>query len=389
MSGDVEIVVFDSFEAARPAWERVEKQGDGYAFQSYAWLSAWYETAARQSDLELCIVLVERADGTPLMLLPFGIERRAGVRCLIWLGGVLTDYQAPVLGPTFAADIGANGFSDLWAAVRRALPPHDAVVFEKQPECIGLQGNPFRALGGEPHASSAHLVHLEGGFEHFLRKTRSSKTRETERRKRRKLEKLGALSFVVARDLDDWNDLLRAMFRQKSENYRALGVTDLFAQNALRDFIECTSKRHIRDGFAHLCGLTLDNRIIATHWGLVYKKRLYYMFPSYERGELTRFSPGNILLQHLLEWCFDNDVDICDFTVGDEPYKFQWRDTELQLFDFLRSDTIGGYRYVLPLRAGRRLKRQIKQSPTLLKALYTLRSGTARLARRCMGLGSE
>jgi CelD/BcsL family acetyltransferase involved in cellulose biosynthesis len=89
----------------------------------------------------------------------------------------------------------------------------------------------------------------------------------------------------------------------------------------------------------HFSALTLDDRILATLWGLVYKGRFYHLFPTYARGELTRYSPGNSLLRRVFEWCFANTVRIFDFTIGDEAYKYDWCDQELRLFDFIYATT--------------------------------------------------
>jgi len=379
---NIEIRVCTSLEALRGIWESIEVHGHGYAFQSYAWLSAWFETIGRRSGVTVCAVLVEDAHGQPLMLLPLGVERRRMATRLVWLGGVLTDYQAPILAHDFAQRFDVTHFADLWSLIRGQLPPHDAVIFERQPEFIDTQENPFNSLGLVAHASRAHQVQLEGDFQSFLANKRSKKTLATERRKRKKLARLGNLTYVVAHEATDIERIITATIRQKSDNYRELGIIDLFADEPHRDFVRLLTTRYADSGFVHLSALMLDDRIVATHWGLVYKKRLYYLLPSYERGEITRYSPGNILLHHLFEWCFENGLTLADFTVGDEPYKLQWRDTELRLFEYRKANTLKGHASVLPSAIRSQAKRTIKRSPALLNTLYVLRSHKARLARR-------
>jgi CelD/BcsL family acetyltransferase involved in cellulose biosynthesis len=243
---------------------------------------------------------------------------------------------------------------------------------------VGDQPNPFRQLGGTPHPSHAHLVHLEGDFDAFLARMRSAKSRSTDRRKRRKLAGQGTLSFVVAdHDGVEAQRLLDAVMRQKSANYRELGVADLFASQAYRDFLRALCEGDEAPFLVHLSGLLLDDRIVATHFGLLHKQRLYYLLPAYERDEISALSPGSAHLHYLLQWCFANGVKVCDFTVGDEPYKYLWRDTELELVDYVQPVSPRGRLYAAGWNTARRIKRRIKQSPALLAAVLGWR---ARLA---------
>ena len=382
---DIEITVFDSLEDAKSSWLFLEDNGDCYAFQSFAWLSAWYDAIGKQSDISICVVLVCRADGQPLLLLPLGVEKRKIAKCLIWLGGALSDYQAPILSSDYSRSDVSGQFGALWTAIRGQLPDHDFVSFEKLPETINAQANPFVALRCHPPPSGAHFVRLDGDYDSFLKSKRSKKTLSTEKRKQRNLMKFGEISFFITENSADIKHVVDTMLRQKSENYREMGVPDLFANERYRDFVTALSTRHIPDGFVHMSALMMDDEVLAAHWGLVYKRRLYYLLPSYERGPLTRYSPGNMLLWNLFDWCFENDIEICDFTVGDEPYKLQWRDAELSLFDYTDSSTWIGHLAALSTSSRNKLKRRVKESPKLLNAAHGLRSVKAQLVRKLFG----
>jgi CelD/BcsL family acetyltransferase involved in cellulose biosynthesis len=178
----------------------------------------------------------------------------------------------------------------------------------------------------------------------------------------------------VATSQDDVDRILATMIRQKSRSYRAMGVPVLFEQEGYRDFIEHLSSRHITDSPVHISALTLDETILATHWGLLHKGRFYSLFPSYEHGKYSVFSPGTILLQHLFEWCILNEVGVYDFTDGDEPYKFFWSDQEIRLYDYFAARTFRGVPYVWLLQLKRSAKLKIKRSEKLAQFYYKLRS---------------
>jgi CelD/BcsL family acetyltransferase involved in cellulose biosynthesis len=172
------------------------------------------------------------------------------------------------------------------------------------------------------------------------------------------------------------------MVSQKSESYRMLGVRNIFSQAGYLGFFQHLSNHHAGDSFVHLSALRLDDQIIATHWGLVYKKRFYHLLPTYAHNEYTRFSPGNILLRKLFEWCIQNGIEVYDFTVGDESYKLLWSDHNLELFDYYKARNLKGWLCVFPVRLIKKLKRSIKQQPRTLKLAYKTRMLIARAVSR-------
>jgi CelD/BcsL family acetyltransferase involved in cellulose biosynthesis len=63
------------------------------------------------------------------------------------------------------------------------------------------------------------------------------------------------------------------------------------------------------------------------------------------------YSPGRVLTYYLLEYCFTQGVEVFDFTIGAEAYKFEWTGDAAQLTSFVSSG-VGdrAFRYLLALR---------------------------------------
>jgi CelD/BcsL family acetyltransferase involved in cellulose biosynthesis len=95
---------------------------------------------------------------------------------------------------------------------------------------------------------------------------------------------------------------------------------------------------------------------------------------SYEAGELARFGPGRAHLNELLRHAGEQGFQRFDFTVGDEPYKRDWSDTELKLHDYLMAATVRGWLIGAMIAQFRRIKRFIKQSPGLTRAFSKARA---------------
>ena len=374
MNDTVKLSTYDSFDCAKHLWTHFEKEGDYYVFQTFNWLKNWHNFIGSKLDIRPCIIVVEKPVGQLLMLLPLGIRKHRGVRCLTWLGGKISDYHGPLLSRNFGERISDEVFAGIWEEVLKILPRHDVIMLEKQPAVITTQDNPFLKLPCAPHPSNGHIAHLPDNFDTFMRESRNSKWIGTHKRKQRRLASNGKTSFIVATTQCEVDIILAAMIRQKSRSYRAMGVPVLFEQDGYRDFIDYMSSRHITDSLVHLSALTLNETILATHWGLMHKGRFYYLFPSYEHGKYSECSPGTILLQHLFEWCILNGVGVYDFTDGDEPYKFLWSDQEIRLYDYFSACTFRGVPYVWLLQLKRSAKLKIKRSEKLAQLYYMLRS---------------
>ncbi len=370
---DLKITVFDSFDAVQSVWTEFEKQADGFAFQTFAWLKSWHEFVGAKSNLALCIALIESADGAPVMLLPLAVERRAFVSCLVWLGGGVSDYRAPLLAKDFSSFMDRHRFRALWREIRDRLPRHDAVILDSQPELIGTQRNPLLALAHTPHVTKAYFTELGPTLDAFLQAKRNTHWLRDERRKERRLREKGALVYRVANSAEDIDRMLSEMMTQKSRSYHELGVRDLFSEPGHREFFYHLSRRCLQDGFVHLSALIVNGEMKATHWGLVYRDRFYCLLPSYARDELTRYSPGNVLLRRMFEWSIARGVKIFDFTIGDEPYKDGWCDQELKMFDCIKATHLLGWFYVVPLSLGRAAKRMVLRFPRLRAPAHNVR----------------
>ena len=99
-------------------------------------------------------------------------------------------------------------------------------------------------------------------------------------------------------------------------------------------------------GKIHCSVLLLEKKVIASHWGILSKNTFYYLMPAYERGEWSKYSPGKLLLENLMIWCCKNNIEIFDFTGGDEAYKKIWANDSFPLSEVLKSYTPKGNFYL-------------------------------------------
>jgi CelD/BcsL family acetyltransferase involved in cellulose biosynthesis len=373
-SDTVRVKFYPDIAALESVWRHLETSGLNHPFQTYDWISCWQEHVGNESQVTPSPVLIESSDSSPLLILPLGIQKRGAITCLIWLGGELADYQTAVFGKTSLAVFTKENLYTLWESIQKELPPFDAILLEKQPATIAGKANPFNFNGSASSSCSAHSATLGDSLEAFLSSKRSKRWLSTDRRKERRLADSGSIEFVVATKPAEIAKLLPAMLSQKSRSYQEMGAQDLFAETGYTKFVSTLTEKLAPSSSVILCGLFIGERISATVWGLVQGNRYYYMLPTYQRDELARLSPGNLLLRHLFSWCISKNISTFDFTAGDEQYKEAWCDQTLPLYEHLSGITIRGHLFILKEKIFRALKLKIKNSPELFTTAKRLRS---------------
>jgi len=350
------IRVFASLAEAESTWRSFEERALLHGFQRFEWIRAWHEEVGGETSPY--VVEVSNGDGQTLSLLPLGIRSDGGTRVLTWLGGAVSDYHGGLLAPTTSSDVRPT--DETARLPFEVLPPFDVIHFEKQPLLIGREHNPFLARSARPHLQAMATTVRDGGPW-----PASAAARKDLRRRRRRLEERGPVQFVVASDVPMAEEIATVMMEQKSRQYRATGVWDVFANPAYRSFYMRMTREGVRSGLVHVSALTCGGNIIATEWSLIHRERCYGLLPSYDLG-WAAFSPGSLILQEALAWCGERGIDTYDFTIGDEEYKEQWCDQVMGTFETLTPQSLGGRFYTTPRIVTRTVKNTLRKHPRLL-----------------------
>src|SRR5438876_281330 len=92
--------------------------------------------------------------------------------------------------------------------------------------------------------------------------------------------------------------------------------------------------------------------------------------PNDHRRRAGEIGPSVAHLHDLLRYAIEQGCRIFDFTIGDEPYKRDWSDTDLKLYDLISPTTWRGALVAILLFAARCLKRRVKQTPIFWNTFY-------------------
>ena len=318
--------IHTSLAQAQARWRAAQSSCRAYGFQSYDWLALWYAHLGQRQGWQLRLVEVSDADGRVLLFLPLGIQRRRGLCVLDFLGGEVTDYYAPLL----SADFPVGLFAQLWPAILKLMQV-DLFRARRMPQTIEGLPNPMTLLAGMHATEQAHVATLTPSFSVF-QQSRSAKMFADTRRQLRRLQALGAVQLLIDTAPPQRAAVVATMAQQKNRRWRESGGREMFNAPGYLDFYQSLARQGLGGGAVVVSGLYVDSQLVATHWGIRYGERFYWLMPGYEDGEWARYSVGRILLDAVLQDCIARGDKLFDLTVGDEAYKKQWADHTLALY---------------------------------------------------------
>ena len=370
------INIYQSFnESLKIIWEDFEKESINYCFQNYYWLEHWYSNTSKKKKIEIYILLIHQNDKL-IMILPFCIQKKNGLKLLRWLGEEQADYMNGLFLKNNSID--ERNFLELWKLIKKQIPSFDLVYFEKQPEYLENMHNPFvRYLNAKKNYISNSIM-LDNSLDIFLKKNLKKKFVDDTKRRSKHLSNKGKVEFKI---YENDNNLEKKKITEEMIKQKILRINDLKLKNILnrnaQDFYLNFDNSQFTHGQLHISSLNLDGKILSIHWGVVYKNIFYHLMPTISKTEFMKFAPGRLLLFHLVQWSIDNKINKFDFTIGDESYKKDWANVNNYLFNYFESNSYKSYPIYLYLFIKFKLKNFLKKY-LFIKKIHKLLIGIIR-----------
>ena len=366
---------FRDLSSVEALWRNLESSADsvGTPYQRFDWVAAFVASAGRVSGSQpdLRILVLRDAAGHPQVLLPTRLIRKHGVAVAQVIGDRHANFHMPLFATRSAAAWAPEAFETalVQAGSRAGI---DVFALDHQPRFWNGVPNPLGA-NGERCASDAYGLLLGPDSETTLRRAFSGDARKKLRAKERKLAELvGPVSCRQASDPLEVRAYLDAFHAQKSARFAEMGIANPYADAAIR---ECLVRAaHLGNGGngsgpaieVHALVATQTNRILATFIGAVDRDRFSGMCNSFDGDpEVSRFSPGDLLLFHLIGQQTTAGRKAFDLGVGEARYKANICDETVELVETIIPVTVKGHLYRYGATALTRSKRRIKQSPWL------------------------
>jgi CelD/BcsL family acetyltransferase involved in cellulose biosynthesis len=143
------------------------------------------------------------------------------------------------------------------------------------------------------------------------------------RRHERGLQRKGKLVSKTYMRANDIMPLLNVFFDQHIERWSKTQTPSLFLKRANREFYQKLTRYLDATGFLRFTVLSLDKRIIATHFGFMQGGRFIWYKPTFD-PQLSKLSPGEVLLKRLIEQAQAEGALEFDFTIGGEAFKYRF-----------------------------------------------------------------
>ena len=237
-------------------------------------------------------------------------------------------------------------------------------MLENQPERIAGRANPLDIFPHQSSASFSHSGSLNPDPAAFLAERLSKDTAKKLRKKRKRLEAMGKLTYRTANSAGDVARILDAFFLLKLERFRQKHIASDFETPQARSYLErACCPRPDRPAAIDLHALFLGERVIAIFGGAMHQRHLHLMFNAFDMDEpIAKSSPGELLLQNVLEDACRCGAAGFDLGIGEARYKNTWCEHAEPMFDSVLAITRRGRAWSVVETLRRRAKRWIKQS---------------------------
>jgi CelD/BcsL family acetyltransferase involved in cellulose biosynthesis len=361
-------------------WKVLQSNGLSTPYQTYDWAKAWSEAHLGPLGLRQVTVTCQDARGRTVALLPLCVETRHGLRIARFIGGKHANMNMGLFEP--AAMHGLSN-SDIAFVLRSVAERHhiDLFHFENQPRhWLGL-GNPMALLPHQSSPSSAWKAVLEPDGDAMIRGLMSSESRKKLRHKEKKLGEHGAVSYLEAMNAAEADEILSAFYRQKAERFKSIGIADPFSGTEVRAFLHAAAFNGLSDGrqAVSLFAMRAGERIVSVFGGAIHQGRFSGMFTSFDSDPaVARYSPGDLLLLHLIKTMCSRGLTAFDLGTGDAGYKTDYCKIEEALFDSILAFSLKGRVAATGLRASQSVKRVVKHNAfafALIKRFRQARAG--------------
>lgn len=364
--------------AAEAVWRQIacDPEAVQTPYQRFDWVMAYLKARGQLGAAR--VLLLRDRDGRPRVLLPLTVERHCGLRVARTVGDTHANYHLPLFA---SRDAAATRPEEVTAALMQAGRSAGIDVYELQHQPRSWDGaaNPF-ATSGEPEASNGYGLTLDSDPEATIRRVFSADARKKLRSKEKRLiEAQGPVAYRRAETDAEADRFLAAFYAHKSVRFAAMGIPDPYADPAIRAFLTAAAAGPDPAMEIHALCLAESGRVLATFGGAVSHRRYSGMMTAFDPDpEIARYSPGDLLLQHLVRDQAARGRRSLDLGLGEARYKQNTCDETIAIAQPVLPVTPRGRAFALAAAGLTRLKRRIKRDPRIFALLGRVRRLRAR-----------
>jgi CelD/BcsL family acetyltransferase involved in cellulose biosynthesis len=363
---------------AEAIWRGLEDaQQFSTPYQRFDLLSCWQRQVGERENVKPFIVIAYDVERRPLLLLPLALRHKHAIRTACFMGGKHSTFNMALWDRNFAADISAADLNALICAIRERSGA-DVLALTQQPLRWRDLPNPLALLPHQASVNDCPLLTMEPGSAPAALISNSFRRRL--KGKERKLQTLTGYHYSLAATDAEIKRLLDWFFRVKPLRMAEQKLPNVFAEPAVEDFIRGACMAPLAGGghAIDIHALECDDEVIAIFAGVADGNRFSMMFNTYTMSENSRYSPGLILMRHIVDHYAGHGYRALDLGIGSDDYKRLFCKSDEPIFDSFIPLSGRGRLAASAMSAVNRAKRLVKQNQALFQVVQRLRSALQR-----------
>ena len=369
------VEIFTDLAQAETVWRGLElHQHLSTPYQRFDFLRPWHQMVGARAGLQPLVIVAYDRDRAPLLLLPLVLNRTRGIRIARFMGGKHATFNMALWDRDFAAVASRADLDVLLAAIRQRSGA-DVLAFRQQPFVWQDLPNPMALLPHQLSVNDCPTMTIVPGTPATARVSHSLRRRL--KSKESKLKALPGYRYHAAASDADIERLLNAFFRIKPQRMAEQNLPNVFAEPGVEDFIREACMTEVARGgrVIEMHALESDAEVIALFAGVADGYRFSMMFNTYTVSASSRFSPGLVLIRHIIDHYAERGYRSLDLGVGSDSYKKLFCKATEPIFDCFVPLSARGAAAATALSTATRATRLVKGSPTLLRLAQRLRRG--------------
>ena len=338
-------------------WDRLLEQSlTPCHAMSWDWISNWLNVYLQNRAI-LCLAVYD--DDRLVGLAPFWVEKKRsfllfGVRILKLIGseevcGDHTDLivhrknSVAICGAIWERLFGELGGEwDIWEY--NSIPSNSKVLqaFRKKSEtdkrCLEL------ALWGY---IICPYIELPSTWDEYLASL-SVNQRRAFKVSSESMSQAGEVQLRLCENSQDLASFMQTHIELHRKSWIDRGHQGAFETKSFREFHMKYALSLLSTGQLFLCNLELNGTPVASLYGFVYGRVLYYYLLGVDRSAVPKASIGRVLMGRCIEEAIRRGYSRFDFLRGFEEYKYDWTDLEQrELLSSFYNRSIGAVAFIL------------------------------------------
>lgn len=320
----MEFTVYTEFsEAIKRDWNTLLAQSTPHVpFLRYEYLNTWWQHRGGgewPQDAQLAIIAGHEG-GKMAGVAPCFIATHQGSKRLMLLGSIEISDYLDVISRDEDRQRFLTGLIDFVRSCPASLGDVMGLDFynilEDSPTMLYFQSYPGATVEMLQHSP---YIKLPGDWETYLANIDKKQRHEIRRKMRRAAESEVPAEVYITTDgaqLEDDMESFLGLMAQDEEKAR-------FLTPAMREQMKAIMRVAFEGNSLLLIFLKIGGEFAAGYLNGDYLNRLWVYNSGLDR-RFTEYSPGWVLLGHLLQWANENKREELDFMRGDEEYKYRF-----------------------------------------------------------------